>query len=106
MLNYESKLSFSLQKTSAECGRGWIRTTEAITQQIYSLPHLATLEHALRQKLLALGLTTSLRSVVIKALALLPLKNKIYATLQFYFYSFLRLVARAQTDNIATLCRH
>ena len=28
------------------CGRGWIRTTEALTQQIYSLPHLATLEHA------------------------------------------------------------
>ena len=29
------------------CGRGWIRTTEGINQQIYSLPHLATLEHAL-----------------------------------------------------------
>ena len=28
------------------CGRGWIRTTEGINQQIYSLPHLATLEHA------------------------------------------------------------
>ena len=28
-------------------GRGWIRTTEGINQQIYSLPHLATLEHAL-----------------------------------------------------------
>ena len=27
-------------------GRGWIRTTEGINQQIYSLPHLATLEHA------------------------------------------------------------
>ena len=26
------------------CGQGWIRTTEAMTQQIYSLPHLATLE--------------------------------------------------------------
>ena len=26
-------------------GRGWIRTTEALTQQIYSLPHLATLEN-------------------------------------------------------------
>ena len=31
------------------CGRGWIRTTEGINQQIYSLPHLATLEHALFQ---------------------------------------------------------
>ncbi len=27
-------------------GRGWIRTTEGESQQIYSLPHLATLEHA------------------------------------------------------------
>ena len=25
------------------CGRRWIRTTEGINQQIYSLPHLATL---------------------------------------------------------------
>ncbi len=25
------------------CGRRWIRTTEGIIQQIYSLPHLATL---------------------------------------------------------------
>ena len=29
------------------CGRGWIRTTEGENQQIYSLPHLAALEHAL-----------------------------------------------------------
>ena len=28
-------------------GCGWIRTTEAEKQQIYSLPHLATLEHTL-----------------------------------------------------------
>ena len=27
----------------ASCGRRWIRTTEGINQQIYSLPHLATL---------------------------------------------------------------
>ena len=27
------------------CGCGWIRTTEVERQQIYSLPHLATLEH-------------------------------------------------------------
>ena len=26
-----------------DCGRRWIRTTEDISQQIYSLPHLATL---------------------------------------------------------------
>ena len=51
--NCKSKLLFNLLKTSALltpsftcCGRGWIRTTEALTQQIYSLPHLATLEHA------------------------------------------------------------
>ena len=29
------------------CGQRWIRTTEVIRQQIYSLPHLATLEFAL-----------------------------------------------------------
>ncbi len=31
----------------ANCGRRWIRTTEGISQQIYSLPHLATLVFAL-----------------------------------------------------------
>ena len=29
------------------CGRRWIRTTEGKNQQIYSLPHLATLVFAL-----------------------------------------------------------
>ena len=29
------------------CGQRWIRTTEGESQQIYSLPHLATLEFAL-----------------------------------------------------------
>ncbi len=29
------------------CGQRWIRTTEGISQQIYSLPHLATLVFAL-----------------------------------------------------------
>ena len=29
------------------CGRRWIRTTEGRNQQIYSLPHLATLVFAL-----------------------------------------------------------
>ena len=29
------------------CGQRWIRTTEDVSQQIYSLPHLATLEFAL-----------------------------------------------------------
>ena len=29
------------------CGQRWIRTTEVERQQIYSLPHLATLEFAL-----------------------------------------------------------
>ncbi len=33
-------------KTRCFGGRGWIRTTEAKTQQIYSLPPLATREHA------------------------------------------------------------
>ena len=31
---------------SSLCGRRWIRTTEGINQQIYSLPHLATLVFA------------------------------------------------------------
>ena len=31
---------------ASECGRGWIRTTEVERQQIYSLPHLATLVFA------------------------------------------------------------
>ncbi len=31
-----------------KCGRRWIRTTEGISQQIYSLPHLATLVFALQ----------------------------------------------------------
>ena len=40
-LHISSALAVSL------CGCGWIRTTEAEKQQIYSLPHLATLEHTL-----------------------------------------------------------
>ena len=35
------------------CGRRWIRTTEGINQQIYSLPHLATLVFSLFSFLLA-----------------------------------------------------
>ena len=31
---------------SSFCGQRWIRTTEVERQQIYSLPHLATLEFA------------------------------------------------------------
>jgi hypothetical protein len=30
-------------------GQRWIRTTEGVSQQIYSLPHLATLVFALSQ---------------------------------------------------------
>ena len=30
-------------------GQKWIRTTEGVRQQIYSLPHLATLEFALSE---------------------------------------------------------
>ena len=32
---------------AGNCGRRWIRTTEGINQQIYSLPHLATLVFSL-----------------------------------------------------------
>ena len=31
-------------------GQRWIRTTEGVSQQIYSLPHLATLVFALEQR--------------------------------------------------------
>ncbi len=35
------------------CGQRWIRTTEGVSQQIYSLPHLATLVFALYLSLLS-----------------------------------------------------
>lgn len=37
-------------KPTDRCGRRWIRTTEGKNQQIYSLPHLATLVFALEFK--------------------------------------------------------
>ena len=40
-------LSTELLPHFQPCGQRWIRTTEVIRQQIYSLPHLATLEFAL-----------------------------------------------------------
>ena len=42
--DYQSRFAFSFSNT---CGQRWIRTTEVERQQIYSLPHLATLEFAL-----------------------------------------------------------
>jgi hypothetical protein len=35
--------------SGSNCGGGWIRTTVGVHQQIYSLPHLATLVHPLFQ---------------------------------------------------------
>ncbi len=35
------------RKLFTKSGGGWIRTTEGMNQQIYSLPHLATLVHPL-----------------------------------------------------------
>ena len=43
------QLSYFRISLLAECGRRWIRTTEGINQQIYSLPHLATLVFALTE---------------------------------------------------------
>lgn len=37
--------AYSKLQTFTKSGGGWIRTTEGINQQIYSLPHLATLVH-------------------------------------------------------------
>ena len=51
------QLSYFRISLLAECGRRWIRTTEGINQQIYSLPHLATLVFALTEtdRLASLG---------------------------------------------------
>ena len=38
--------SFQVSVLPVKCGQRWIRTTEVERQQIYSLPHLATLEFA------------------------------------------------------------
>ena len=38
--------SFQVSVLPMKCGQRWIRTTEVERQQIYSLPHLATLEFA------------------------------------------------------------
>ena len=47
-----SALSTELLPRSASFGgRRWIRTTEGVRQQIYSLPHLATLVSALEEPL-------------------------------------------------------
>ena len=42
-----------LSYNSKTCGQRWIRTTEGVSQQIYSLPHLATLVFALCLSLLS-----------------------------------------------------
>ena len=41
------RLRQSPRTAKLSCGCGWIRTTEVERQQIYSLPHLATLENTL-----------------------------------------------------------
>ena len=46
------------------CGQRWIRTTEGVSQQIYSLPHLATLVFALQ--LLKQQLLISLFSIAMQ----------------------------------------
>ena len=48
------RLSYFRRRDS---GRRWIRTTEGISQQIYSLPHLATLVFALIKLRLILSLS-------------------------------------------------
>ena len=42
-------LPHSCQSCHSDRGQRWIRTTEGVSQQIYSLPHLATLVFALEQ---------------------------------------------------------
>ena len=48
-------------KENKSCGQRWIRTTEGVSQQIYSLPHLATLVFALKSKELFSFLRASCR---------------------------------------------
>ena len=43
---YKNKQSVKKKILTDCCGQRWIRTTEDERQQIYSLPHLATLEFA------------------------------------------------------------
>ena len=45
-LSYFRELTTTSATVSFFCGSGRIRTTEGNNQQIYSLPHLATLEHS------------------------------------------------------------
>ena len=44
------RLSYFRKACICKCGQRWIRTTEGVSQQIYSLPHLATLVFALISK--------------------------------------------------------
>ena len=62
------------------CGCGWIRTTEVERQQIYSLPHLATLEHTH----ISNGLARKNVRVHIKVAAVIPVKiNFVKLILQY-----------------------
>ena len=80
--NLPRELTFA--RDLRRCGCGWIRTTEAEKQQIYSLPHLATLEHTLvatrlrqRNAMLAFGSPRLLLS-----------KSQISAMLRFLILGF------------------
>ena len=48
---YIIPVGLSNTSKSKERGQRWIRTTEGVSQQIYSLPHLATLVFALTNSL-------------------------------------------------------
>ena len=48
-------------------GQRWIRTTEGVRQQIYSLPHLATLEFAL--SLAPLSFDLGISALILEAFA-------------------------------------
>ena len=50
------QLSYFRKNKKKNGGQRWIRTTEGVSQQIYSLPHLATLELALKFSLQTLFL--------------------------------------------------
>ena len=69
------------------CGQRWIRTTEGVSQQIYSLPHLATLVFAL----LSLLSDSNQRPRDYKSRALANWAKEAYSNLQPHSYRAKRL---------------
>ena len=83
--NLPRELTFA--RDLRRCGCGWIRTTEAEKQQIYSLPHLATLEHTLRRNSLATKKCDA--RIWVAAVAPLKITNLRYASIFDFGFSLI-----------------